>query len=215
MRGITIILNDEAIHTGNDLDLVQERKDLGKPTVQSYTIQVPGRNGLLNLTKGLTGNVAYYNRLMTFQYVGSGTHEQLLEIDARLSQYHGETVRIIDDDYPDHYYEGEASVSVIFHHTYVTITLVINALPFRYKTEKTVFSRAINGATTLTLNNESIDATPTITVTAATTITFNGITAKLSAGTYEDARLALHRGVNNIEVSGTGTITIEYQEGAI
>ena len=97
----------------------------------------------------------------------------------------------------------------------MTITLVINALPFRYKTEKTVFSRAINGATTLTLNNESIDATPTITVTAATTITFNGITAKLSAGTYEDARLALHRGVNNIEVSGTGTITIEYQEGAI
>ena len=98
MRGITIILNGESLHTGNDLDLVQEKKEIGKPTVQSYTVQVPGRNGLLNLTKALTGKVSYYNRTLSFQYFGSGSRAGLLELDAIMSRFHGETIRIIDDD---------------------------------------------------------------------------------------------------------------------
>ena len=215
MRGITIILNGESLHTGNDLDLVQEKKEIGKPTVQSYTVQVPGRNGLLNLTKALTGKVSYYNRTLSFQYFGSGSRAGLLELDAIMSRFHGETIRIIDDDYPDHYYEGEATVSAAFNGVYIIITLTVNAQPFRLKTAKTVVSRTVNGDITLTLKNESIDVIPTVKVTADTTIIFNGVTVSLSAGTYVDEALTLHKGDNVLEISGTGTITVEYQEGAI
>lgn len=215
MRGITIILNGESVHTGDDLGLVQEVKEIEKPKIQSYTVEVPGRNGLLNLTKGLTGKVTYSNRSMEFQYFGSGPRETLLEIDTLLSYYHGETVRIIDDDYPNHYYEGEVSVASELKSNYIVVTLTVDAQPFRLKRNRTVYSRTISGDVTITLNNESIDAVPTIKVTAATKITFNGVTTDLSAGTYVSEKFTLTRGVNTLAVSGTGAITIEYQEGAI
>lgn len=215
MRGITIVLDGESVHTGNDLDLVQEEKEIGKPDIQSYTVEVPGRNGLLNLTKALTGRVAYSNRDLKFQYFGSGSRAELLALDEAMSRYHGETIRIIDDDYPNHYYEGEASVSTEFKPNHILISLKVDAQPFRLKRNKTVVSKTISGSTTVTLNNESIEAIPTITVTAETSITFNGVNRTLSAGTYIAEAFVLHRGVNTLTVSGSGKITIEYQEGAI
>lgn len=215
MRGITIILNGESVHTGNDLDLVQEVKEIGKPDIQSHTVEVPGRNGLLNLTKGLTGKVVYSNRPLKFRYFGTGSRAELLRLDTLMSYYHGETVRIIDDDYPDHFYEGEVSVDSEPNGNYITITLAVDAQPFRLKNERTVYSREIAGKTTIILNNESIDAVPTITVTAETSIKFNGLSTTVSAGTYIAEDFTLRRGANTFEVSGTGEITFEYQEGAI
>lgn len=215
MRGITIVLNDEWFHTGNDLDLVQEKKDIGKPDIQSYTVQVPGRNGLLNLTKGLTGKVNYYNRSLSFQYFGTGKRERLLELDFFMSRLHGQTIRIIDDDYPCHYYEGEASVTSEFHSNYITIKLSVNAQPFRLKLKPTIYSRSISGSTKIRLYNESIPAIPEITVTKDTTIDFKDHNYRLSAGTYVAESLELSGGVNDLTVSGSGIITFKYQEGAI
>lgn len=215
MRGITIILDGESVHTGNDLDLVQEKKEIGKPKIQSYTVEVPGRNGLLNLTKGLTGRVMYNNRSLSFQYFGTGTRSRLLELDTLMSRYHGQTIRIIDDDHPDHYYEGEVSVDTEFKSNYIIISLTVDAQPFRLKTAKTVRSQTLNGSVTLRLENESIEVYPVITVTAETSITFNGATFKLSAGSYTSENILFKAGTNVLEVSGTGKITIEYQEGAI
>lgn len=215
MRGITIILNGESVHTGKDLDLVQEVKEIDKPDIQSHTVEVPGRNGLLNLTKGLTGKVVYFNRSMKFQYFGTGSRAELLRLDTLMSYYHGETVRIIDDDYPDYYYEGEVSVSTEIHGNYITISLDVDAYPFRRKLIPTVVTRTLSGATTIYLDNESVEAIPTITVTGETSITFNGVKQSLSAGTYVVEAFELKRGVNAFSISGAGTITIEYQEGAI
>lgn len=215
MRGITIIFNDEVIHTGNDLDLVQEKKEIGKPTVQSFTAEVPGRNGLVNLTKGLTGRVMYYNRSLSFQYFGTGKRSHLLELDATMSRFHGQIIRILDDDYPDYYYEGEATVSTTINSNYITINIEIDAYPFRLKVAPTVVSRTLDGTVTLYLKNESAEVIPTITVTAETTIKFNNRTIVLSAGVYTVEAFVLVGGLNTFEVTGTGTIRIEYQEGAI
>lgn len=215
MRGITIIFNDEVIHTGNDLDLVQEKKEIGKPTVQSFTAEVPGRNGLVNLTKGLTGRVMYYNRPLSFQYFGTGKRSHLLELDATMSRFHGQMIRILDDDYPDYYYEGEATVSTTINSNYITINIEIDAHPFRLKVAPTVVSRTLNGTVTLYLKNESAEVIPTITVTAETTIKFNNRTIVLSEGVYTVESFILVGGLNTFEVTGTGTIRIEYQEGAI
>ena len=218
MRGITIILNGESVHTGNDLGLVQEVKEIDKPDIQSYTVEVPGRNGLLNLTKGLTGKVVYSDRSMKFQYFGSGSRAELLRLDTVMSYYHGETVRIIDDDYPDHFYEGEVSVESEFNSNYITITLTVDAQPFRLKNERTVFLYDLSeivGTAEFYVPNESIDAIPTITVKEETTITRNNKEVTLSAGTYEIADFVLFRGDNQFFAKGNDIIEIEYQEGAI
>lgn len=217
MRGITIILNNAWIHTGGDLDLVQEKKEIGKPTPQSHTVQVPGRNGLLNLTKGLTGKVTYYNRPLSFQYFGTGDRERLLYLDAYMSRFHGETIRIVDDDYPEHYYEGEAKVETTFAPSgnYITIKLTVDVQPFRLKLEPTIFSRTVSGVANIRLYNESIPAIPEITLSSNMTIEYGSVAHALEAGTYSIEDFELQRGVNDFLVSGDGAITFKYQEGAI
>lgn len=215
MRGITIIFNNERVHTGADLDLVQEIKVIEKPTIQTITAQVPGRDGLINLTRSLTGKVNFYNRAMSFQFFGTGTRKELLALDASFSRYHGQMIRIIDDDYPDHYYEGEASVDTVLNNNYITITLSVDAQPFRLKLSPTIYTRNINGTVTVYLNNENIEAIPVITTTGEITITFNGVETTLSAGSYTIENFVLQSGVNTVKISGTATVTIEYQEGAI
>lgn len=215
MRGITIIFNNERVHTGDDLDLVQEEKKIGKPTIQTFTVQVPGRDGLVNLTRSLTGKVNYYNRPLSFQYFGDGTRKELLALDAYFSRFHGQTIRIIDDDYPDHYYEGEATVKTDLNSNYITIVLEIDAQPFRLKLAPTTYTREINGEATVYLNNENIEAIPVITTTGEIEIVFNGVTTNLSAGSYTVENLILQSGVNTLKISGEATVTIQYQEGAI
>lgn len=215
MRGITIIFNNERVHTGDDLDLVQEKKVIEKPTIQSFTAQVPGRDGLLNLTRSLTGKVSFYNRPMSFQYFGTGTREELLDLDAYMSRFHGQTIRIIDDDHPDHYYEGEATVKTSLKPNYITIALEVDAQPFRLKLSPTVYTREISGTVTICLHNESIEAIPIITSTGAIQVTFNNVTTSLSAGTYTIESFVLQSGVNTVKISGSATVTFQYQEGAI
>lgn len=215
MRGITIIFGNESVHTGNDLDLVQEKKDIGKPTIQSFTAQVPGRNGLLNLTRSLTGKVNYYNRPLSFQYFGTGNHSQLLDLDAYFSRFHGQTIQIVDDDHPDHYYEGEATVKTTSNPNYITISLEVDAQPFRLKRSPTIVTRTVNGTETIYLDNEYIEAVPIITTTGEIELTFNGVTTHLSAGSYSITTFILQNGVNKVEISGSATVTIQYQEGAI
>lgn len=215
MRGITIIFNNERVHTGDDLGLVQEEKEIGKPTIQTFTAEVPGRDGLLNLTRSLTGKVNYYNRPLSFQYFGDGTRKELLALDAYFSRFHGQTIRIIDDDYPDHYYEGEATVTTSLNRNYITIVLEVDAQPFRLKLSPTTYTREINGEATVYLNNENIEAIPVITTTGDIEIVFNGVTTNLSAGSYTIENFVLQSGVNTVKISGTATVTIQYQEGAI
>lgn len=213
MRGITIVLNGKSVHTGNDLDLVQEEKDLGKPRVQSYTVEVPGRHGLLNLTKGLTGEVVYSNRTLRFQYFGSGKRSDLLELDAAFSQYHGETVQIIDDDYPEDYFEGEVEVSTKIHGNYITIQLTVNAQPFRFARTETKVTRAVSSDFNIVyqIDNPGVSVVPTVTVTGEVKVTMNNVSYTLSAGTYISEELTLRRGLNAFTLSGDGTISFSYR----
>ena len=216
MRGITIIKDNIHLHTGDDLDLIQEVKELGNPTPQSYLVEVPGRNGLLNLTKGLTGNVCYKNRSLRFQYLGSGDKDILLDTVDLFNTYHGETIKIIDDDTPDWYYEGEATVSVKRNGVLVTITLDVDADPFRQRLELTNrVTDLTTDAKNIVINNYGVTVAPTVIVSNNAQITFKGTTYTLSAGTYTIDNLELKPGSNILTVSGSGNLTIQYREAKI
>ena len=216
MRGITIILNNERIHTGKDWDLVQEKKEIGNPEIQSYLVQVPGRNGLLNLTKGLTGNVCYNNRPLSFQYFGTGTNSELLELIDTVNRYHGETIQIIDDDTPDYYYEGECSIDIDRKPNYVTITLEVDANPFKVKNNQTVLTvNLTSDVQSISTVNKGVPVMPLFTVSNTATISKDNATVTLSAGTYEVNDIEVKRGANIFDVSGNGTLTITYREAII
>lgn len=216
MRGIKIILGDEEIHTGASLDLVQEEKRIGSPEVQTYKVAVPGRNGLLDLSANLTGSVCYNNRSLEFRYIGTGSRRRLLWLGDVMRRYHGRTIQIVDDDTPDEYYTGEASVEVETFGAYVSITLSVDAQPFRTSLATYIQTLILSAATqTIEIQNPGVDTVPTVSLTGSASFTVAGKTIRLSPGTYTDPGFRLSPGSNAIQVSGSGSLTFEYREAFI
>lgn len=216
MRGITIITDTNTVHTGYDLDLVQEVRDIGAPEVQSYLVEVPGRNGLLNLTKGLTGSVTYKNRTLKFQYLGSGNREDLLEVETLFKSYHGEVIQVVDDDTPNYYYEGEASVNTKWSNNLLTITLEVNANPFMERLELTSISCLLATTTKdMTVTNEGVDVCPIVKVDGTASIQVGTDIYTLDDGEYTIRSFLLKHGNNLLRVTGSGTLTIKYREARV
>ena len=69
------------------------------------------------------------------------------------------------------------------------------------------------GTAVITLTNGRKRAVPQITTTAPMTIEYNGGSWTNSAGTYTIPELELTHGENTVTVTGSGTITFEWQEG--
>lgn len=216
LRGVTIISDGYRIHTGNDLDLVQEVKDIGNPAIQSYLVEIPGRNGLLNLTKGLSGKVCYKNREIQLKYIGEGNKTKQLEIVELLNHFHGDKVKLIDDDTPEYFYEGEMSIEPEFGYRYVSIKIKLNANPFRVRTDYLTREVELSEEETeIAITNEGQPVTPTIIVTDQAQIALRGRSYRLGAGTYDLHDAELTTGVNKYTVSGSGKLIIKYKEARI
>ncbi len=216
MRGVTIILDGEEVHTGRDLDLVQEVKTIGNPEIQSYLVEVPGRNGLLNLTKGLTGNTCYKNRPIELQYFGSGRRPELLKLQSMFNMYHGETIRIIDDDTPEYYYEGEATVDSVVNPNYITISLSINANPFMRAIHDNITTVELTeDEQEICIVNDGLPTTVRIVVEDNLKLMRGNQAYTLNKGTYELVDFELKRGANLITLSGSGEVSIIYKEERI
>lgn len=212
MRGILI---NDLVHTGNDLDLVMTAKNLPAPKLQSQKIEIPGRNGVLDMSEFLTGEPTYDNRTLTFSFFGNGSRDHVLNLISALLSYHGQYLTITIDDYPDWYYEGRAEITYSDKYHYVEFELVVDAQPFRQKIDKKVYT--FSGITnyTITLENEGVSVLPTIEVTGETTIVSGGKTYNLSAGKYEPDQLLIPNGLTDWRVTTNGKITISYREAKI
>lgn len=212
MRGILI---NNLIHTGDDLDLVMTSKSIPAPQVQYQTVEIPGRNGSLDMSEFLTGEPAYNNRELSFSFIGTGSRDTVLSLIDTLLEYHGRYVTIVVDDLEDWYYQGRVEVGYSDHYHYVDFNLTVDAQPFRLALEPKSYRFSNLHDADILLENEGVRVLPTVTVTAETKIKYNEITYTLSAGTYEPDQLLLASGTTIWTVTTTGTITITYREARI
>jgi len=216
VRGIAILAGKEEFHTGDDLDLVQEEKKIGMPQTQSYTVEVPGRNGLLNLTKSLTGEVTYTNRELSFRFFCTGSFEHMQAAEQTLTRLHGETVRLIDDDTPEYYYEGELSFEVTERKlNYRIFTLQIDAQPFKTCLFATVLEENVKELREIYIDNEGVAVIPEITVSDSMRLTFRDSEFCLEKGTYQTDQIILQQGVNKFKLIGNGKIRFSFYEQKI
>lgn len=110
----TTFINDENIrHTYKDWELLQVGPAIvSPPKVQTYYISVPGRDGDLDYTTALDGNVHYQSRefSVTLKCV-SGRDNLKSMYSALLNFLHGRKLRAICDDDPNYYWEGRFEVN--------------------------------------------------------------------------------------------------------
>ena len=218
MRGIQF----GNFHTADDWDLILHAKTLTPPKPKTYYVAIPGRDGDLDLSEALTGEVHYENRIAVFSFIASdGSYSDREDLLSEIvAQIHGKRLQIVDPDYPGYYLSGRCTVTERTNiNAYGTITVEANCDPYKYALEQTTRTVSVTpsaGTLAVVCTNTGVQTvTPTITVTGSVTLTFGTITTTLSAGTYVLPALQFPAGTTTVQVSGNGTIAFTYREAIL
>lgn len=201
-------------HSITDWDLLMVSKSIEDAEPKTKDIDIPGSNGKLDLTEW-TGEVLYNNRTLTFNFDIYDSPSNWWTLKRQITNYlHGKKLRIILDQDKDYYYYGRCKVTDFSNETTVAhITIECDCDPFIYKNEIT--SKTITGTGTLNLKNAKKRVMPTITSTSSMQFTFEENTFVVN-GTLQSPDIILKEGDNILEViSGTGTLTVTYQEAEL
>lgn len=106
-------------NTWDDWHLVpSSRPVIGPPPVKTKTVDIPGGDGLIDLTESLTGYPTYNNRTGSIEFIvvndfnwQNPNHEEWYKTYSDIMSYvHGCSLKMILDDDPEYYYEGRFSV---------------------------------------------------------------------------------------------------------
>ena len=213
MRGISF----GGLHSYRDFGLLLVSAELGSPTVKERKIEIEGADGFLDLTD-FFGEAKYEDVIHKFSFATTAPQDTFPALFSRIKNaLHGKKERVILDDDPSFYYLARLKVSSFTNGKgagYVNIDAECE--PYKYKLTKTTVTRAISGTVTITLTNGRKRAVPVVTVqtTGSLNIVFKSSNIwDLGKGSYTLPELELVRGVNTVTVTGTGTITFEWQEG--
>lgn len=204
-------------HSFDDFSLILAQKIIGTPEPKTEEIDIPGGDGVLDLTE-FFGDVKYNNRELSFEFSTIVPQSEFMDLFSRVQNaLHGQKMQIVLDDNPNWYYMGRIRVSEWKAEKAVgKLTIDCDCEPYKYRMTETVVSKAMGGGTsTVILVNGRKRVIPTITTDAETTISFGDYSGTFNAGTFVIPELELVEGENAVKVRGTGTVSFSYREGVL
>ena len=196
--------------------------ELSAPEYHENFLDVPGRDGALDLSAALTnGAPTYHSRTLTVKLECSEGNrlEREAAINTMTNWLDGWRQDIVLPDDPGHYITGRVSVAKEYNdnaHAAVTVTAVCD--PWRYAKDETVYTlTAATAEKTASLANTGRrTAVPLLTITGGSIlIKYGAYSWSLGAGTYQLPDLTLPQGGGTLTYSGTGTLRISYREAVL
>lgn len=204
-------------HSWRDLGLILGKKEIESPEAKTMFVNIPGADGSLDLTEYF-GEINYNNRQLSFDFSTIIPQKDFLKQFSIIQNLlNGKKMRIILDDDPNFYYVGRINISAWKANKNVgELTIEADCEPFKYKLNKTIIHKRIFGYEEIVLDNMRMRVNPTITIDSESSLSieFRDNTFVVGSGVYVFPELFLDAGKNIMNVSGSGTITIDYQEGS-
>ena len=205
------------IHTYDDLNLILSASEIPAAKPKTTYIEIPGADGSLDLTEA-NGEVKYEDRELKFTFTFipdefTTFEEKRTEV---VNVLNGKKCKVTLDRDEDFYYYGRCSIdSYKIDKNLHKIVVEVKAHPYKFKQNITNKAIELTGIpTTHKLANARKSVVPSITCTHDNTVvSFKNGTYKLSAGKHKILDILLLEGDNLVTVSGSGTVTFEYQEG--
>lgn len=203
-------------NTITDWDLLMISKNIGEAEAITNYVEIPGRDGVLDLTESL-GEVKYKNRILTFEF-DLFNPKSFWSIQREIVNYlNGKKIKITLDQDPNYYFYGRCRVSsssIVKNLGHFTIECECE--PYKYKQNVTTITNTVSTGGKYTYTNDRKSVIPTLTLSSAMTLRFNGNSYSLSSGTIKTFDIEFKEGINTIEViSGSGTLTVSYQEASL
>lgn len=221
-------------HSYNDFGLIMTSKNISAPEPQLKTVSVPGRNGFIDMSEVLTGNVRYNPRTIQLEFY---TDKAPLEWTSFASDLHnafqGQKMRIIFDDDIAFYWLGRTELELTNSGRRATLTLTATVDPYKYNItsssedwlwdpfdfEYGVINETadivVNGSKSITIAALQRWENPVIVSSAPMTVTFNGATYSIAEGSQVMYDIIIEAGDNTLTFSGNGTVTVNYVGGML
>ena len=216
MRGVYFGEN----HTVADWGLILTAKTINPPTPKIINVNIDGRDGTLDLSRALTGEMKYNDREASFSFLvteGSQSDRSYM-INNIINAVHGRRLQIIEPDFPYLYLVGDCTVTeVVNNKAYGSFTVTAICEPYRYHINETVRNITLTSTPTeiALVNSGRRTLTPTITVSGSADLVIGTTSVSLGAGTYKLTALQLKTGVTTLTASGSGDITFTYREAVL
>lgn len=207
------------MHSYSFLNLILNSKEIGMPSIKRNILEIPGADGVTDLTYVFDNEAKYSNRTLKFEFTidpSVGVANYMKTYSNVCVILHGTQRKIILDDDADYYYYGVVEVGGYkCEKGIATFEVTCDCEPFKTENVETVVSQYINGSAIVNLSNTRKRVVPTITTNTELLITFNNITHQLFEGTTILPELELKNESNGIKVTGVGNISFSYQKGRL
>lgn len=221
-----MILNEVIFERLSDGKTLKSYEDLGLllapytleiPQAQENYIDIPGRDGKIDLTE-ILGQINYDDRKLDLCFTSSAGFTGSAIVYGQVANFlHGQKAKITLGSDPDFYLIGRCSLGNLNRAaTKNQIEISANCEPFRYKQNKTVITQTIGELPfEVKINNSRMLTTPTITTTANVLMNFENCDYALTAGEHLNTSIILKEGENlfTFKTGSSGDVTFSYQEG--
>ncbi len=219
-------------HTYDDWDLVCTRIEISDPERKTYFVEIPGRDGVIDLSEALVGDVKYGNRELRMEFVrrqNNRTRWHLRSSDI-LDYCHGQRRKLILDSDRSYYYEGRLRAETEKDFKGVDcFTISVTADPYKYERYSSLepwvwdtfcFEDGIirdykdlevNGSMTLLIPGRRKKIVPVIDCSVGMTLEYGGRTYYLPAGRSKIVDLQLGAGEHYLTFQGNGMVSVEYR----
>ena len=219
-------------HSYDDFGLILNAVTISPPEPKTYSVEIAGADGVIDLTESITGDVKYKNRNLDFIFTYKGNHASQLREYTKLCKYiHSRNMRIILDSDSNYYYEGRVKISKCDHQPGIcTFEITCDVAPYKYDFgndwlwDPFDFEEGFINE----LGNITVDGTlevlvighrkkyvPWIECSSQMTVEYNGITYELKAGKNKNFDIMISQGENRFIFTGNGIVSIENKGGEL
>lgn len=206
------------------------------PIAKTHTIDIPGADGVMDLTEALNGYVHYDNRKIELNFSCPDKdyfeYEKLRQEVAKI--LHGRKCKIILDNDEKYYYEGRLSINFEkSSKAESTLTITGDMDPYKYELYSSIGewlwdtfdfetddirdcrNIIVEGTKIVMIPGTRIPCVPKITTDSPMYVTFAGESYELQAGTTENPYIVFGEEDTEIIFTGYGIVTIDYQGGTL
>lgn len=190
---------------------------LSPPEPKTYTVDIPGGDGVIDLTQSLTGDVAYKNRQQTFPFMVVNP-DSFERVKTDVSNFlHGKEFDYQITMDPGYTYHGRFTVNEYSHALYAypglvgTFTISVDAEPYKLKGHMTYRLNATGGKM-FRLESGRKPVHPVVECTQPCKVRWGNVLTQVPAGTYRLNDVLFTQGYNEIYINSWTFYNITWGE---
>lgn len=228
MNGVTF----ENLHSFSDFGLLLKSKVIGIPSAKTNFVEVPFRDGSIDMTESLSDEIKYDDRPLEFTFTAMNSLYSWASILSDVTNaIHGKRMKIILDDDASFYYVGRVEVDSWSSDKQLgTIVIKAKCEPYKYdinlvNDEWDSFdfeNGVVNDLVDVTVSGELDFSVVTLrktknvefTTTANMNLIYKGVTYALNTGKTRFIQ-RLDVGKNDFKIVGNGKFTLSMEGGIL